>query len=101
MDRLGIDPRRPAYAVSKGYADAPACHQANPPIRHPHDRYCPDASAPRVRGSGAPSNQPGVTAIELAEVCPIGSITRSPLARSSASAASSKPRSIRTSSGSH
>ena len=37
--------------------------------------YCPAASAPRVRGSGAPSNPFGVTAIELAEVWPIGSTT--------------------------
>ena len=33
----------------------------------------PAAVAPRVRGSGAPSNPFGVTAIEFAEVWPIGS----------------------------
>ncbi len=37
--------------------------------------YCPAAAAPRVRGSGAPSNPFSVTAIELAEVWPSGSTT--------------------------
>lgn len=38
--------------------------------------YSPAASAPRVRGSGAPSSPFGVTAIEFADVCPIGSTMR-------------------------
>src|ERR1700683_4294683 len=57
------------------YADPGGCHLA---IRGSRAGYCPAASAPRVRGSGAPSSPFAVTAIELAEVWPIGSPTTVP-----------------------
>ena len=73
---------------------------SNPPVRA-KSTYSPAANAPRVRGSGAPNNPSGVTAIELAEVWPSGSITVWPFARKPAMTSSGKPCSIRTSSGSH
>ena len=99
--------REPDAPAGAGYEQRLALERCHRPSlrRFRADRaclaYCPAASAPRVRGSGAPSNPFAVTAIEFAEVCPIGSITRWPLARSAASVSSAKPRSIRTSSGSH
>src|SRR3954447_1878633 len=63
--------------------------------------YCPAASAPRVRGSAAPNTPFGVTAIVLAEVWPSGTTITWPIAFSAASVSSAKPRSTRTSSGSH
>ena len=70
-------------------------------VHHAICVYCPAASDPRVRGSGAPSRPFGVTAIEFADVWPSGSITAWPLAFNAASVSSGKPRSTRTSSGIH
>ena len=63
--------------------------------------HCPEASAPRVRGSGAPNSPFGVTAMVLAEVWPSGTTMTWPIAFSTAIVSSAKPRSMRTSSGSH
>ena len=73
--------RKPDAAAAAGYEQRLAlerCHRfllAVLPADCAFATYCPAASAPRVRGSGAPSNPFGVTAIELAEVWPIGSTT--------------------------
>src|SRR5262249_28509270 len=68
------------------------------PALRPH---CTAASEPRVRGSGAPSNPFGVTAIEFAEVYPIDSPTAWPFSFSAASTSGAKPGSTFTSSGIH